>query len=148
MQARGSTALVSINAQVLDDLCRYKCIHCINMYRCMFMELIIIIDNIYHTSVLVIIYSRFLINLPEDEKKDPIKLFTHLELAHWFYLDLLRPEDHSLPACNFKEFIIANILYIFSGHFVISALRFYVDIVVQINACTHIHTQAHIRAGQ
>lgn len=72
MQARGSTALVSINTQVLDDLC-----------------------------------SRFLINLPEDEKKDPIKLSSHLELAHWFYLDLLRPEDHSLPACNFKEFITA-----------------------------------------
>ena len=56
--------------------------------------------------------SRFLINLPEDEKKDPVKLLTHLELAHWFYLDLLRPEDHSLPACNFKEFIAANILCI------------------------------------
>jgi len=58
----------------------------------------------------VFMYSRFLINLPEDERKDPIKLCYHLELAYWFYLDLLRPEDPTLPACTLKEFFTANIL--------------------------------------
>lgn len=102
MQARGTTALVSINAQVLDDLCRYGNVMSI-------VSLILV-------STLTLRCSRFLINLPDDEKKDPVKLFTHLELAHWFYLDLLRPEDHTLPACNFKEFITANILFSYKSY--------------------------------
>lgn len=50
--------------------------------------------------------SRFLINLSSEEK-DPIKLCTYIELAHWYYLDLMRPEDPFLPACSLKEFMRA-----------------------------------------
>ncbi len=49
--------------------------------------------------------SRFLINLSSEEKRDSIKLCSYIELAHWYYLDLMRPEDPSLPACNLKEFM-------------------------------------------
>lgn len=49
--------------------------------------------------------SRFLINLSSEERADPIKLCSHIEVAHWYYLDLMRPEDHTLPACNLKEFM-------------------------------------------
>ena len=31
-------------------------------------------------------------------------------MAYWFYLDLIRPEDPSLPACNMKEFMATGIL--------------------------------------
>ena len=51
--------------------------------------------------------SRFLINLSGEEKRDPIKLCTYIELAHWYYLDLMRPEDAALPACSLKEFMAA-----------------------------------------
>ena len=54
--------------------------------------------------------SRFLINIPDEDKDDPVKLCTHIELAHWFYLDLQRPEDPSLPACSMKEFMATSIL--------------------------------------
>jgi len=46
-----------------------------------------------------------LINLSSDERADPIKLCSHIEVAYWYYLDLMRPEDHTLPACNLKEFM-------------------------------------------
>lgn len=31
--------------------------------------------------------SRFIVNVPEDERSDMIRLFFQIELAHWFYLD-------------------------------------------------------------
>ena len=58
----------------------------------------------------VISFSRFLINIPEDDKDDIMKLCDHLELAHWFYLDFLRPEDPSLPGCTFKEFMATSLV--------------------------------------
>ena len=39
-----------------------------------------------------------------------MKLCFHVELAYWFYLDLQRPEDSSLPACSMKEFMATSIL--------------------------------------
>ena len=54
--------------------------------------------------------SRFLINIPDEDKDDPVKLCSHIELAHWFYLDLQRPEDPSLPACSLKEFMATSII--------------------------------------
>ena len=62
------------------------------------------IPNKAHHSLLS---SRFLLNLSNEEKKDPIKLCSYIELAHWYYLDLMRPEDASLPGCNLKEFMRA-----------------------------------------
>ena len=28
-----------------------------------------------------------------------------MQVAYWFYLDLIRPEDPTLPACSMKEFM-------------------------------------------
>eukprot|EP00731_Ephydatia_muelleri_P016730 Em0009g1154a len=56
-------------------------------------------------GVLEDLATRFLINLPDEEKNDMLKLCSHMELAHWFYLDHLQPNDPSLPKCNIKEFI-------------------------------------------
>ena len=54
--------------------------------------------------------SRFLLNIPREDQDDPMKLCTHIELAYWFYLDLVRPEDSTLPGCSMKEFMAASIL--------------------------------------
>ena len=31
--------------------------------------------------------SRFIINVPEEERKDLIRICFQIELAHWFYVD-------------------------------------------------------------
>ena len=62
------------------------------------------------THTLTCCNSRFLINIPKEGQEDPMKLCTHIELAYWFYLDLVRPEDTSLPGCSMKEFMAASIL--------------------------------------
>ena len=59
--------------------------------------------------ILNLLCSRFLINIPVEEKCDPVKLCYHIELAHWFYLDFMRSEETSLPACSFKEFIATGV---------------------------------------
>ena len=52
--------------------------------------------------------SRFLINIPDEDKDDTMRLCTHIELAHWFYLDFLRQEHPFLPACSLKEFMATS----------------------------------------
>ena len=54
--------------------------------------------------------SRFLINVPEEESRDPIRLLFQVELAHWFYLDFYCPENPELRTCGIKEFAIQDIL--------------------------------------
>ncbi len=61
-----------------------------------------------HSFIINGYYSRFIINLPEEEKIDIMKVCDHLETAYWFYLDFLRPDDHTLPACNFEEFLTTS----------------------------------------
>ena len=78
---------VGIKREVLDDLARY-------------------IDNILHFIDLK--YSRFLINMPQDEKDKAMKVCAEIEQAYWFYLDFLRPEDPSLPGCSYKEFMATS----------------------------------------
>ncbi|XP_075542312.1 m7GpppN-mRNA hydrolase-like [Dermacentor variabilis] len=48
--------------------------------------------------------SRFIINIPEEERKDPIRLCFQVELAYWFYLDFYCPENPAYPQCNMREF--------------------------------------------
>nr|CAG4641767.1 EOG090X07NG [Eurycercus lamellatus] len=49
--------------------------------------------------------SRFIVNVPEEEKKDVVRLFFQIELAHWFYIDFYCSEENSTRKhCNFKEF--------------------------------------------
>jgi len=48
--------------------------------------------------------SRFIINVPEEERKDVIRICFQIELAHWFYLDFYCPENTMLKPCGIREF--------------------------------------------
>ncbi|XP_014207360.1 m7GpppN-mRNA hydrolase [Copidosoma floridanum] len=49
--------------------------------------------------------SRFIINIPEEERKNHIRICFQIELAHWFYLDFYCAEENSkLRSCGMKEF--------------------------------------------
>jgi len=48
--------------------------------------------------------SRFIINVPEEEKSDLVRLCFQIELAHWFYLDNDVPDNPKLPTLGMKEF--------------------------------------------
>ena len=56
------------------------------------------------------INSRFLINLPEDEQEDMVRVFFQIEQAHWYYVDFYCQEK-LLPTYGLKEFTKINILY-------------------------------------
>ena len=49
--------------------------------------------------------SRFLINIPHNEKNDMVRICFQIELAHWYYIDFCRRENPDLPACGMKSFI-------------------------------------------
>lgn len=48
--------------------------------------------------------SRFIINIPEEERQDLIRVFFQIELAHWFYLDFYCVENAELKTCGIKDF--------------------------------------------
>ncbi|XP_032685608.1 m7GpppN-mRNA hydrolase isoform X1 [Odontomachus brunneus] len=49
--------------------------------------------------------SRFIINVPEEERKDLVRICFQIELAHWFYLDFYCTEENpKLKPCNMKDF--------------------------------------------
>lgn len=51
--------------------------------------------------------SRFIINVPEEERKDLIRICFQLELAHWFYIDEYVSSDSNagqLKTCSIREF--------------------------------------------
>ncbi|VDP09144.1 unnamed protein product [Soboliphyme baturini] len=54
--------------------------------------------------------SRFLVNLPDEEKLDPVRVCFQAELAHWFYIDFYCSEEKSngkssCRPCGIREFI-------------------------------------------
>ena len=49
-------------------------------------------------------FSRFIINIPEEERQDLIRVFFQIELAHWFYLDFYCQENPELKARGIKDF--------------------------------------------
>jgi len=49
--------------------------------------------------------AKFLINLPDEELNDLIRLFFQIELAHWFFLDFYcTQEENSIYSCGIKQF--------------------------------------------
>uniref|UniRef100_A0A5S6R4G4 mRNA-decapping enzyme 2 n=1 Tax=Trichuris muris TaxID=70415 RepID=A0A5S6R4G4_TRIMR len=48
--------------------------------------------------------SRFLINIPDEEKVDPVRVCFQIEQAHWFYVDYLCRGEN---ACSLREFMSA-----------------------------------------
>ncbi len=49
-------------------------------------------------------FSRFIINIPEEERNNLIRVFFQIELAHWFYLDFYCQENPELKARGIKDF--------------------------------------------
>ena len=76
----------------------------------------------------VLVLSRFIINIPEEERTDLIRIFFQIEIAHWFYLDFYcesmasavsdesenlitqQPTSQQLKPCSIKKFAEKNIL--------------------------------------
>ncbi len=54
-------------------------------------------------AVLSDLCSRFIINVPEEERTDLIRIFFQIEIAHWFYLDFYCDSSFSTisaSSCN------------------------------------------------
>ncbi|CRK92973.1 CLUMA_CG006562, isoform A [Clunio marinus] len=65
--------------------------------------------------------SKFLINLPDGEKSDLIRLFFQIELAHWFFLDFYcTQEENSVYSCGIKQFALTIFEHIpFLNHHIV-----------------------------
>lgn len=52
--------------------------------------------------------SRFIINLPENDRADFVRIYFQVELAHWFYLDFYCTNEENkyrgLVPCGIKQF--------------------------------------------
>ncbi|CAF3799329.1 unnamed protein product [Rotaria magnacalcarata] len=48
--------------------------------------------------------SRFIINIPAEQREDLVRVLFAVELAHWFYIDFYCEDDDDLYVCNIKEF--------------------------------------------
>ena len=48
--------------------------------------------------------SRFIINVPEEERKDLIRICFQIELAHWFYVDEYVKGDEIYFIFNVTQF--------------------------------------------
>ena len=59
------------------------------------------------------IFSRFIINIPEEERQDLIRIFFQIELAHWFYLDFYCQENPELKAIGIKDFSAQSKILVF-----------------------------------
>lgn len=47
---------------------------------------------------------RFIINIPEEERSNHVRIFFQIELAYWFYLDFYCQDDPSLKPLGMREF--------------------------------------------
>ena len=57
--------------------------------------------------------SRFIINVPEEERKDLIRICFQIELAHWFYVDEYVKGEISLQSIDawiLNFYLIYNII--------------------------------------
>lgn len=63
-------------------------------------------NHIITADILDDLASRFIINVPDDERSNFIRICFQIELAHWFYLDFYctGEESKSLPPCGIKQF--------------------------------------------
>eukprot|EP00039_Didymoeca_costata_P007380 m.99085 g.99085 ORF g.99085 m.99085 type:complete len:317 (-) comp13662_c0_seq2:1033-1983(-) len=57
-------------------------------------------------AVLDDLCSRFLINIPEEELENSIRICFAIEQAHWYYLDFCMEEDKDLPKMNMRMLMI------------------------------------------
>lgn len=50
--------------------------------------------------------SRFIINIPVEERSDMIRLCFQIELAYWFYIDFICQSKPNLTGCSNKVFAL------------------------------------------
>lgn len=50
--------------------------------------------------------SRFIINVPVEERSNLIRICFQVELAHWFYLDFFCATEDDLVPCGIKQFAV------------------------------------------
>jgi mRNA-decapping enzyme subunit 2 len=50
------------------------------------------------------ISSRFIINIPSEQRLDLVRILFAVELAHWFYIDFYYTDDNELCKCSLKDF--------------------------------------------
>jgi mRNA-decapping enzyme subunit 2 len=55
-------------------------------------------------NVLNDLCSRFIINVPVEERSDLIRIFFQIEIAHWFYLDFFCTENSDLKPVGIRSF--------------------------------------------
>ena len=58
------------------------------------------------TAILDDLATRFVINIPKEQRKDLIRVLFQLELAHWHYLDFICQKQPLLPRHNFHKFCV------------------------------------------
>lgn len=56
-------------------------------------------------------FSRFIVNVPEQELKSLERICFQVEQAHWFYEDFVRLLQPNLPSFHLKTFSEQNILF-------------------------------------
>lgn len=54
--------------------------------------------------LLLMMISRFIINIPSEQRDDAVRVLFAVESAHWFYIDFYYNEDNQLPECHIKDF--------------------------------------------
>jgi mRNA-decapping enzyme subunit 2 len=54
--------------------------------------------------------SRFIINVPEEERKDLIRICFQIELAHWFYVDEYVKGDKIYFILNVTQFCYIQLI--------------------------------------
>lgn len=63
------------------------------------------VEQTLPSDILDDLSSRFIINVPEEERKDLVRICFQIELAHWFYLDFYcTDENPKLRPCSMREF--------------------------------------------
>lgn len=50
------------------------------------------------------IHSRFIINIPAEQREDLVRVLFAVELAHWFFIDFYCEDYNDLHVCSIKEF--------------------------------------------
>jgi len=69
------------------------------------------------------ISSRFIINVPEEERQNLIRICFQIELAHWFYIDFYC-DEHNLKPYGINQFALHMFrVIIFIENFILSILH-------------------------
>ncbi|CAF3578460.1 unnamed protein product [Rotaria socialis] len=50
--------------------------------------------------------SRFIINIPSEQREDLVRVLFAVELAHWFFIDFYCEDYNDLHVCSIKEFAL------------------------------------------